>query len=164
MKIAIANDHRGISVKEQIKAIISELGHEHIDLGSFDERPVDYPDMAYAAAMAVSKKEADRAILICSMGMGMCMAANKVKGSRAVLCYDELSARISRTHNNANMLCLAGDLAGEQELRKMVGVWLSAKFTGGRHQRRIKKITAIEEGKDPREAACEDQQKRLTGV
>ena len=151
MKIAIASDHRGFSMKERIKTIVSELGHRQIDLGSFDDRPVDYPDMAYAATVAVAKKEADRAILVCSIGMGMCIAANKVKGIRAVLCYDEFSARISRTHNNANVLCLAGDFIDEQDSRKIVEVWLSTEFTGGRHQRRVKKITAIEEGRDPRE-------------
>ncbi len=153
MKIAMANDHRGFSVKERIKTIVSELGHEQIDLGSFDDRPVDYPDTAYAAAVAVAKREADRAILVCSIGMGMCIAANKVRGIRAVLCHDELSARTSRTHNNANVLCLAGDLISKQEVRKMVEVWLSTEFTGGRHQRRVQKITAIEEGRHPRGAA-----------
>jgi len=157
MKIAIANDHRGFSMKERIKTIVSELGHEQIDLGSFDDRPVDYPDMAYVAAMAVAEKEADRAILICSMGMGMCIAANKVNGVRAVVCCDEFRARVSRTHNNANVLCLAMDLISEQELRKMIEVWLSSEFTGGRHQRRVRKITAIEEGRDPRELERQQQ-------
>ncbi len=150
MKIAIANDHRGFSMKERIETIVSELGHDQVDLGSFDNYPVDYPDMAYAAAVAVTKKEVDRAILICSVGMGMCIAANKVKGIRAVLCHDEFNARISRTHNNANVLCLAGDFVDKQELRKMIQIWLSTKFSGGRHHMRIKKITAIEEGRDPR--------------
>jgi len=150
MRIAIGSDHRGFSVKERIRTAVSELGHEQIDFGSFDDRPVDYPDVAYAASVAVAKKEADRAILVCSMGMGMCIAANKVKGIRAVLCNDEFGARISRTHGNANVLCLAGDLIDEHELWKMVAVWLSTEFTGGRHQRRVKKITAIEEGRDPR--------------
>ena len=150
MKIAIANDHRGFSMKECIETIVSELGHDHVDFGSFDDCPVDYPDMAYAAAMAVTKKEVDRAIMICSVGSGMCIAANKVKGIRAVRCYDELTAMISRTHNNANVLCLAGDFIDKQELRKMIQTWLSTEFCGGRHHRRIKKITAIEEGSDPR--------------
>jgi len=150
MKIAIASDHRGFSMKERIIAIVSELGYEQIDLGSFDEQPVDYPDLAYAAGMAVAQKQVDRAILICSVGIGMCIAANKVKGIRAVLCYDEFGAQISRTHNNANVLCLASDLMSRGQLRKTVEVWLNTKFTGGRHQRRITKITAIEEGRDPR--------------
>ena len=151
MKIAIASDHRGFSMKERIKTIVSELGHEQIDFGSYDDRPVDYPDLAYAAAVAVTKKEVDRAILICSLGVGMCIAANKLKGIRAVLCYDEFVAKISRTHNNANVLCLASDFTGDEQLRQMVEVWLSTEFAGGRHYRRVKKITAIEEGRNPRE-------------
>ena len=149
MKVAVANDHRGLEAKEQIKAIIEELGHECIDFGTNNEGPVDYPDLAYTAATAVSKKEVDMAILICGTGIGMCIAANKVHGVRAALCYDELNARISRQHNNANVLCLSGDLLGSQVLRKIVEVWLTTEFAGGRHQRRVNKITAIEEGHDP---------------
>ena len=151
MKIAIGNDHRGFEAKQQIKSIVTQLGHEVIDVGSNDSNPVDYPDPAYLAATAVSKKQADRAILVCGTGIGMCITANKVKGIRAALCHDELSARISRHHNDANVLCISGDLTGEVLLRKIVEVWLDTKFSGGRHQRRIEKIAAIEEGKDPRE-------------
>ncbi|MCE5339716.1 MAG: ribose 5-phosphate isomerase B [Planctomycetaceae bacterium] len=149
MKVAVANDHRGIEAKEQIKAIVTELGHTCIDVGTNSDSPVDYPDMAYLAAKAVADKQADRAILVCGTGIGMCIAANKVHGIRAALCYDELNARISRQHNDANVLCLSGDLLGSQILRKMVEVWLSTEFSGGRHQRRVNKISAIEEGKDP---------------
>jgi ribose 5-phosphate isomerase B len=150
MKIAVANDHRGVEAKEQIKAILTELGHEYIDFGSSGSAPVDYPDVAYAAASAVSKKDVDMAILVCGTGIGMSIAANKVHGVRAALCYDELNARISRQHNDSNVLCLSGDLLGSQVLRKIVEVWLTTGFTGGRHQRRVEKIKAIEEGKDPR--------------
>jgi ribose 5-phosphate isomerase B len=150
MKIAVGNDHRGFETKQQIKSIITQLGHECIDVGSGDSNPIDYPDTAYLAAMAVSKKQADRAILTCGTGIGMSIAANKIKGIRAALCHDELSARISRHHNDANVLCISGDLTGEVLLRKMVEVWLETEFSGGRHQRRIEKIAAIEEGKDPR--------------
>jgi ribose 5-phosphate isomerase B len=151
MKIAIGSDHRGFEIKQQIKAIATELGHECIDVGTSDNNPVDYPDLAYLAATAVSKKEADRAILACATGIGMSMAANKVNGIRAALCHDELSAQISRDHNDANVLCLSADQVGVVLLRKMVEVWLSTEFSGGRHERRVKKITTIEEGKDPRE-------------
>jgi len=150
MKIAVGSDHRGFEAKQQIKAISTQLGHECIDLGTNDNNPVDYPDPAYLAATAVSKKQADRAILVCSTGLGMSMAANKIKGIRAALCHDELSARISRDHNDANVLCLSGDQTGEVLLRKIVEVWLKTEFSGGRHERRVRKITAIEEGKDPR--------------
>jgi ribose 5-phosphate isomerase B len=151
MKIAIGSDHRGYEIKQQIMAIVAELGHECIDFGTGDNNPVDYPDLAYLAATAVSKKEVERAILACATGIGMSMAANKVKGIRAALCHDELSARISRDHNNANVLCLSADQVGAVLLRKMVQVWLDTEFGGGRHERRVRKITAIEENKDPRE-------------
>jgi ribose 5-phosphate isomerase B len=151
MKIVVGSDHRGFEAKQQIKAIVTQLGHECIDVGTNDSNPVDYPDMAYAAATAVSEKKADRAILVCATGIGMSIAANKVKGIRAALCHDELSAQISRDHNDANVLCLSGDQIGETLLRKMVEVWLKTKFSGGRHLRRVKKIKAIEEGIDPKE-------------
>jgi ribose 5-phosphate isomerase B len=151
MKIAVGNDHRGFEAKQLIKSIVTQLGHECIDVGTNDSNPTDYPDPAYLASTAVSKEEADRAILVCSTGLGMSMAANKVKGVRAALCHDELGARISRDHNNANVLCISGDQTGEVLLRKIVEVWLKTEFSGGRHERRVKKITAIEEGKDPRE-------------
>jgi ribose 5-phosphate isomerase B len=151
MKIAIGSDHRGFDIKQQIMAIATELGHECIDVGTGDNNPVDYPDLAYLAAKAVSNKQADRAILSCATGIGMSMAANKVDGIRAALCHDELSAQISRDHNDANVLCLSADQVGVVLLRKMVEVWLSTEFSGGRHERRVRKITAIEQGKDPRE-------------
>jgi ribose 5-phosphate isomerase B len=151
MKIAIGSDHRGFEAKQLIKAIVTQLDHECIDFGTNDSNPVDYPDPAYLAATAVSKNQADRAILICSTGIGMSMAANKIKKIRAALCHDELSARISRDHNDANVLCISSDQTGEVLLRKIVEVWLNTKFSGGRHERRVRKIAAIEEGKDPRE-------------
>ena len=152
MKIAIANDHRGIEAKEQIIAIVKEMGHECIDFGAVTEGPIDYPDVAYLAADAVSKGDAQRAILVCGTGIGMSMAANKVDGVRAALCYDELNARVSRQHNDANVLCLSGDLLGSQNLRKIVEVWLTTDFAGGRHQRRVDKMTAIEKGLNPKDA------------
>ena len=158
MKIAVASDHRGFEAKRQIKTIITELGHECIDVGTNDINPVDYPDPAYLAAKAVSTKEADRAILACGTGIGMSITANKIKGIRAALCHDELSAQISRHHNNANVLCVSGDLIGEVLLRKIVEVWLNTEFHGGRHNRRVRKITAIEEGRDPREVKNNNSQ------
>ena len=151
MKIAVGSDHRGYDIKQQVIAIATELGNECFDFGTSDNNPVDYPDLAYLASMAVSRNEVDRAILICATGIGMSMAANKVKGIRAALCHDELSAQISRDHNNANVLCLSADQVGIVLLRKMVEVWLNTDFGGGRHERRVRKIAAIEENKDPRE-------------
>jgi len=151
MKIAIGSDHRGFDAKQQVKAIAAELGHECVDFGTDDNNPIDYPDLAYLAATAVSKKQADRAILACATGIGMSMAANKVPGVRAALCHDELSAQISRDHNDANVLCLSADQVGAVLLRKIVEVWLTTEFSGGRHERRVRKIHVIEEGKDPRD-------------
>ncbi|MBN2019394.1 MAG: ribose 5-phosphate isomerase B [Sedimentisphaerales bacterium] len=149
MKVALGSDHRGYKAKELIKTIVMQLGHECIDFGAVDNNPVDYPDTAYLAARAVAENRADRAILACGTGIGMCITANKVQGVRAALCYDELSARISRHHNDANALCVSGELLGEVLLRKMVEVWLGTDFAGGRHLRRVRKIQAIEHGKDP---------------
>jgi ribose 5-phosphate isomerase B len=151
MRIAIGSDHRGFEAKQQVKAIAAELGHECVDFGTDDNNPIDYPDLAYLAATAVSKKQADRAILACATGIGMSMAANKVPGVRAALCHDELSAQISRDHNDANVLCLSADQVGSVLLRKIVEVWLTTEFSGGRHERRVRKIHVIEEGKDPRD-------------
>ena len=149
MKIVIGSDHRGFNAKEQIKSMITQLGHQYLDFGTDNNSPADYPDIAYLAATAVSKGEADRAILICGTGIGMCIAANKVKGIRAALCHDELTAQISRHHNDSNVLCLSGDMTGEVLLRKIVEAWLTTEFQGGRHQRRINKISAIEKGDNP---------------
>jgi len=151
MKIAIGSDHRGFRAKQQVKAIVAELGHECVDFGTGDNNPIDYPDLAYLAATAVSKKQAERAILACATGIGMSMAANKVPGIRAALCHDDLSAQISRDHNDANVLCLSADQVGSVLLRKIVEVWLTTEFSGGRHERRVRKIHVIEEGKDPRD-------------
>ena len=151
MKIVVGSDHRGFEAKKQVKAIITQLGHECIDVGTGSSDPVDYPDPAYLAAVAVSKKQAERAILACGTGIGMSITANKIKGIRAALCHDELSAQISRHHNDANVLCIAADLLGEVLLRKIVEAWLTTEFSGGRHLRRVRKIAAIEEGKEPGE-------------
>ena len=162
MKIAVGSDHRGFEAKHLIKAIISQMGHEFIDFGTNDSNPVDYPDPAYQVAMAVSKKQADRGILVCATGLGMSITANKIKGIIAALCYDELTARISRHHNNANVLCVSGELLGDVLLRKIVEVWLNTEFSGGRHRRRVNKIAAIEEGKDPREIKNSGQKAKST--
>ncbi len=151
MRVAVGSDHRGFNAKQLIKAIVSQMGHECVDVGTDSATPVDYPDLAYLAAKSVSEKRADRAILICATGLGMSIAANKVRGIRAAACHDELSAHIARDHNDTNILCLSGDQLGEVLLRKIVETWMTTEFSGGRHQRRVNKITAIEEGRDPRE-------------
>jgi ribose 5-phosphate isomerase B len=122
-----------------------------MDFGTNNTNPVDYPDLAYEASMAVSQNRAERAILACATGLGMCIAANKINGIRAALCHDELTARISRDHNDSNVLCLSGDQMGSVLLRKIVEVWLETEFSGGRHERRVNKIKAIEDGREPKE-------------
>ncbi len=151
MRIALANDHRGHKAVEQIKAIITQLGMECVDFSSPSDQPVDYPDTAYLASLAINEDKAERAILVCGTGIGMCIAANKIKGIRAALCFDELAAKLSREHNDANVLCLSGDLLGPTMMRKIVETWLTTEFVAGRHLRRVRKIQAIEEGNDPRE-------------
>lgn len=150
MKVGFGNDHRGFKTRKSIIGLIGQLGHECIDFGSDSEGPVDYPDIAYAVSIAVAKKEIDRAILVCSTGMGMCVAANKVKGVRAIFCMDEMSAQISRHHNHSNVLCLSADLSDENLMHKIIETWLNTKISGGRHQRRVNKIREMEEGRDPR--------------
>jgi ribose 5-phosphate isomerase B len=150
MKIALGSDHRGYQAKRIIKAIVTQMGHECIDFGTDSPNPVDYPDIAYQVAKAVSEQKADRGILMCATGIGMSIAANKIKGVRAALCHDELSAQISRDHNDSNVICLSGDQMQEISLRKIVEAWLTTDFSGGRHQRRVNKIAAIEQGLDPR--------------
>ena len=150
MKVGFGCDHRGYKVRNSIIGLLERLGHECIDFGSDNEDPVDYPDIAYAALIAVARKEIDRAILVCSTGMGMCVAANKVKGVRAIFCMDEMSAQISRHHNHSNVLCLSADLSDENLMHKIVEVWLNTEIGSGRHERRVSKIREIEEGRDPR--------------
>lgn len=153
MKIVMGCDHRGFSAREIVKSIVDQMGHELIDMGTDSDSPVDYPDIAYLAASAISNGDADRAILICSTGIGMCIAANKVDGVRAALCHDIFSAAVSREHNDSNVLCVSAEQSGELVLRKMVEIWLTSDFSGGRHERRVQKIALIEQGRDPREAA-----------
>ena len=151
MKVAVASDHRGISAVDQIEAILAQLGHEYVEFLARDEQPVDYPDTAYLACKTVAEGTADRAILVCGTGIGMSIAANKVKGIRAALCYDELTARMCRQHNDANVVCMSGDLLGSSMLRKIVETFLATEFVQGRHARRVNKIKAIEDGLDPRD-------------
>ena len=150
MKIAIAADHRGRALKERVAVLLSDQGHEVLDLGTNSARSCDYPDLAYPAARAVADKKVDRAILVCGNGIGMSVCANKVHGVRAALCHDELTAEMSRRHNNSNVLCLPSDILGEELCRRIVISWLATSFeTSGRHERRVRKIGWIEAGKDP---------------
>ncbi len=130
--------------------LLNEQGHQVIDLGTNSARSCDYPDMGYKAARAVADGQVDRGILACGTGIGMSIVANKVPGVRAALCTDELTAQVSRSHNNANVLCLAADAVGEERVRRIVQSWLETDFEdGGRHARRVLKIGLIERGQDP---------------
>ncbi len=150
MKIALAADHRGHGVKERVALLLNEMGHEVLDMGTNSSRSCDYPDTAFPASQAVADGTADRGILVCGSGIGMDICANKMPGVRAALCHDELTAQMSRRHNNANILCLASDVLGEELIRRIVSSWLTTEFEAtGRHHRRVTKITWIEQGKDP---------------
>ena len=150
MKIVLAADHRGHAMKERVAVLLSEQGYDVLDMGTNSARSCDYTDLAYPAAKAVADKKADLAILICASGIGMDICANKVNGIRAALVHDELTAQMSRRHNNANVLCLASDVLGEELIRRIVLSWLTTAFEpGGRHERRVRKIAWIEQGKDP---------------
>jgi len=145
MKIAIASDHAGFKVKEEIKKYLTEKGYEFTDFGTFSEESMDYPDTIKLAARAVSKKEADKGVVICSSGIGASIVANKVKGIRAALCTDEYSAEYSRRHNDANVLVLGAKRNTIEEILKILDIWFKTPFDGGRHQRRIEKIKEVEE-------------------
>src|SRR5205085_1181934 len=144
MKIAVGNDHRGVAVKQRVVGLLNELGHQVNDLGANSAASVDYPDYAIPVAEAVSGGGADRGILICGTGHGMCIAANKVTGIRAANCRDVIDAELSRRHNDANVMCLSADLIGEEQIEKMIRTWLTTDVEGGRHARRTDKIAAYE--------------------
>ena len=144
MRIAIGSDHRGFGLKEALKELLAELGHEWVDFGCQTEEPVDYPDIARPLAEAVAGGEYERGILICGSGVGMSIAANKVKGIRAALCHDTFAGRLTRRHNDANVLCLGGWCIGRGVAEDIVRFFLSEDFEGGRHARRVEKIRAME--------------------
>jgi len=145
MRIAIGSDHRGHHVRVKLLQMLERLGHD-VTVESDDSPSIDYPDVAFAVGRKVSEGEADRGILICGTGIGMVIAANKFKGVRAVAVYDEVLAEMSRRHNDANILCLPGDLLGERSLDRLIDIWLTTEFEGGRHARRVGKIADAENG------------------
>jgi len=146
MKIAIASDHGGCELKEKIVELLKEKGLEVIDYGVDNPESVDYPDYGIKVANAVSKGIAERGILSCGTGIGMSIVANKFPDVRAALCYDMFTARMSRLHNDANILVLGGRVLDKEVALMMVDVWLRTGFEGGRHQRRLDKISEIEKG------------------
>jgi len=144
MKVALASDHAGFALKEKIKRLLEELGHRYTDFGTHSQQSCDYPDYAFPASEAVAKGECDVGILVCGSGIGMSMCANKVRSIRAALCCSEEAARLSRLHNNANILCLGARLTPEKTALSIVKTWLDTPFEGGRHLRRINKIKQFE--------------------
>lgn len=143
MKIALASDHAGYKLKQELISYLSDF--EVVDFGTDSSQSMDYPDIGFAAAEAVAKGECDRGIAICGSGVGMSIVTNKVKGIRAALCTSETIARLSRQHNDSNMLILPGRFISFEEAKKIVDTWLTTKFDGGRHQRRLYKIKKYEE-------------------
>ena len=145
MKIAIGSDHRGYAVKQRLSATLAKAGHEVRDFGvQTGDGACDYPDYALPVSEGVANRDFDRGILVCGTGFGMCIVANKVAGIRAVTCRDPIEAEMSRRHNDANILCMSADFLGQELIDRMVQVWLTTDFEGGRHQRRVDKISKYE--------------------
>ena len=142
MKIAVASDHGGFKLKEEVKAHLLERGLEVLDLGTNSEESVDYPAFGKACGEAVAKGEADRGIVCCGTGIGISIAANKVKGIRCSLCSDVTVARLTRQHNDSNVLALGGRTTGLQTALDIVEAWIDTEFEGGRHQRRVDMLDA----------------------
>lgn len=142
--IAVGADHGGFGMKEELKKFLEELDYPFHDFGTYDENPVDYPDIAFTVAQAVARRQCRLGILIDGAGIGSCMAANKVPGILAALCYDEATARNSREHNYANVLTLGGRLISSQQMRRIVQTWLETPYGEERHRRRVQKILDLE--------------------
>lgn len=145
MRIAVASDHAGFPLKEALKAYLIELGHEVVDFGAHSAEPTDYPDWIAPAARAVAAGEFQRGVFCCGTGLGAMLTANKVRGIRAVVCHECASARLSREHNDANVLCLGGRIVGVELAKDVVRVWLETPFLGGRHARRVEKVMRLED-------------------
>jgi ribose 5-phosphate isomerase B len=144
MRISIGADHRGYQLKQQLVPWLKSQGYDVTDEGPASTDSVDYPDYALKVANKVSSGQADRGILVCATGVGMCITANKVHGVRATTCGDDNVARLSRQHNDVNVICLSGDKLDEPGAQHVVETWLETEFEGGRHARRVEKIAEIE--------------------
>lgn len=144
MKVAIGSDHGGFRLKEEIKTLLTELKVDNHDFGTYTLNSVDYPDISRQVAEAVAKGEYERGIIVCGTGIGVSMAANKVKGIRAALCNDVFSAQMSREHNDANILTMGERVIGSGLARMIVEVWLKTEFAGGRHACRVTKLMELE--------------------
>jgi ribose 5-phosphate isomerase B len=149
MKIAVASDHRGYHLKEKVISLLKTKGHEIVDEGPSTDESVDYPDFAALVASKVSDGTVERGILICGTGLGMAIAANKFPRVRAAACVDEVTAELSRRHNDLNVLCLSGDLLSSRSTERLVEIWMDTEFEGGRHKRRLDKILEMEQHQHP---------------
>ena len=149
MKIALAADHRGTAAIRQLQEKLGREGHEVVVMGESTGQPCDYPELAYQVARAIAEGKFEAGVLICGTGIGMSIAANKIPGIRAAVAHDEIAAQLSRTHNNANILCMSADLLGQRLIEKITETFVKTTFEGGRHARRLRKIAAIEQGHDP---------------
>ena len=152
MRIAIGSDHRGVAAKIRLMGLLERMGNEVIDCGCDSDEAVDYPDIAADVARRVSHGTVYRGILLCCTGVGMAIAANKLPGVRAATCHDEVTAEMSRRHNDLNVLCLSAEMIGPEVQDKLIRTWLETPFEGGRHARRVAKIAALE-------CECEDADK-----
>ncbi len=144
MKISLGADHKGFELKEKIKKYLTDLGHQVTDFGTNSIQSVDYPDFGLKVAQSVAKGESDFGIVFCWTGNGMNIVANKVKGIRSALCLNEEMASLARAHNNANVLALSSKFVSEELAKRILDVWLSTEFEGGRHKQRLDKIKAFE--------------------
>ena len=144
LRIVVGGDHAGFALKEKVRDYLASKGYEVEDAGPASTEPVDYPDSAEKVAERVADKRADFGVLMCGTGLGVAIAANKVPGIRAATCNDTLSAYFARAHNDANVLTMGGRLIDEATAQKVLDTWLSTPFEGGRHQRRVEKIAAME--------------------
>lgn len=144
MLIAVGSDHRGTDMRAKLIELLQRLGQEVVDVGHHGKEACDYPEIAADVGRKVASHKVDRGILICGSGLGMCIAANKIPGVRAAPCYDDVTAELSRRHNDLNVLCLSADMLGDRLVDRVVEIWLKTPFEGGRHARRLEKITALE--------------------
>jgi ribose 5-phosphate isomerase B len=144
MKIALASDHGGFELKEIVREYLTEKGYEIMDLGTYNTDSVDYPDYGLKAGQEVAAGNADRGIVICGTGIGISISANKVKGIRCALCHDVYSAEMTRAHNDSNILAMGGRVVGRDLALRIVRAWIESDFEGGRHGRRVDKITEYE--------------------
>ena len=152
MRVAVGSDHRGVECRRSVIALLHALGAETVEFGGSGAEPVDYPDVAAEVACQVARGQCQRGILFCGTGIGVSIAANKIRGIRAAVCHDQHSAEMSRRHNDANVLCLSADRLPAEEVDRIVKLWLATEFEGGRHSRRVEKIAALES--DPQKTNC----------